>query len=63
MAVGEGNVRSEVKHHIQSSGLEGTMWISRVGRFDLDENPTVYLQYSRVIYSCTLHGVMWGSER
>lgn len=34
-------VCSEVKHHMQTSGLEGSEWISRIGRFDLEEEPTV----------------------
>ena len=32
---------SEIKHHIQPSGLEGSEWNSRVGRFDLEVKPTV----------------------
>ena len=39
--IGGGGGGSEVKHHIQPSGLEGNEWISRIGRFDLQVKPTV----------------------
>ena len=39
--LGEGGGCSEVKHHIQPSGLEESEWNSRIGRFDLEAKPTV----------------------